>query len=567
MTLTAKPLCTVLASLALLAGCTSTPSSAAVWIVDPSSARASDTGPGNASTPLRSLAEAARRLQPGDTLRIARGVYREPLVLPRRAWNSSTRTVIERLGTGGEVLIKGSAILSGWQKSSQGVLSIALQTEPQQVFVGGRALAQIGGTIFGGFPEVANHELAALHQSQGGIWPARVKGDQSRLVEGSFHYNRASATLFVRSAVALVDGSNIEVSQTPHLLLADDVADLTIRNLSFEHSNTTTTSRRGAVAIKGSRVLVEGIKVRLADGKCLSLNADDSEVRRSSFDQCGQLGIGARGRNIAIRDNLVRNNNTRGFNKWWEAGGMKFTGDGGLRDSRVERNLVSANRGDGIWFDWGNEGNLIATNTTAFNSGFGIQYEASSRATIADNRSYGNGQRGIYVVDSHSVDIVHNFSAGNGLEGIAVVKERAAQGSGELDFRPFRIKVMGNLVAWNKGSALVLPGPEYTPNTDWNALVESGSMPARYSMGWPKVSGDRKTFTDWQRSFGADLSSRQYRAEPSPTVTNHLRSSSTAVAVPWAELKALTADYLVPAAVLNASTVASATGSGPGPRQ
>jgi parallel beta-helix repeat protein len=541
-----KPLVVIATVSSIVLGCASAPAEAAVWHVNPTHAKASDSGPGTPAVPLKTVAEAMRRIQPGDTVRLAAGTYREPILLPRRAWSATRATVVEGSGNPAAVVVKGSRVLGGWQASGPGRLALHLPQEPQQVFVAGRPLKQVGGTIFGGFPESPQHELARLHVSQGGIWPGRIAGDAQSLAEDSFHYDRRTQTLHVRSRTAAVDGRNVEVSVEPHLLLADEVDSLTIRNLTFEHSSTTTTSRRGAVALSGRRIVVERIAVRQADGKCLSLAADDSVIRRSSFDECGQLGIGARGRRVLVEANTVRSNNTRGFNKWWEAGGMKFVGAGGLQESRVRGNLVASNTGDGIWFDWGNRDNVVSGNISAFNSGFGIHYEASADATIADNRVYGNGQRGIYAPDSNGVAVLHNFVAANGLDGIALVKERKDVGSGDIDFRPFGNVVVGNLVAWNKGSAIVLPGPEYMAASDWNVLVESASAPARMSMGWPKSGRDRRALPDWMAAFGVDTNSRVHAAEPSAAVLQHLQRRTTALPVPWPEVRAFASGLRVP---------------------
>ncbi|MCW5604554.1 MAG: DUF1565 domain-containing protein, partial [Burkholderiales bacterium] len=92
---------------------------AAVRHVDPRHTAAQDAGEGGAERPYRTLAYAMKSLRPGDTLNIAPGTYRESLVFREIDWSGAPITI--RAAGKGEVLIKGSDIVTGWERVAAGL--------------------------------------------------------------------------------------------------------------------------------------------------------------------------------------------------------------------------------------------------------------------------------------------------------------------------------------------------------------------------------------------------------------------------------------------------------------
>ena len=74
-----------------------------------------DAGDGSASRPLRTISAAARLAQPGDVVTVHEGVYRER-VNPPRGGESDARRIVYRAAPGEKVEIKGSEIVTGWEK-------------------------------------------------------------------------------------------------------------------------------------------------------------------------------------------------------------------------------------------------------------------------------------------------------------------------------------------------------------------------------------------------------------------------------------------------------------------
>jgi len=473
-----------------------------------------------------SLSAAAAAMQPGDHLIIAAGIYRDAIVLPKQAWNSSTPTLIEGRG---RVVIDASDIVGNWI-ASDGLYSHDWPQETAQVSVDGVPLTQVGGTVFGGFPLDPSNSNKNILATSGGIWPGRHDGDATTMPDGSFFYDRSQKRLYIRMSGKDLNDRTVEVSVRAHGLLAQGVESLQIKNLSFLHGNTSPTGRDGLVSISGHNVTLDHVSVDFADSVGIELDGDDNVISNSSANHCGQLGIKGRGARMLLVGSETSYNNTRGFNKWWEAGGVKFVGNGGLSDSVVRDHVAIGNRGDGIWFDWGNPNNKIEHSISEYNTGFGIQYEASSGAHITGNRVIGNGQRGIFLPhSSHSV-VSGNLVAGNGMEGIAFVDEGRRDPSGKLDLRPIGDTVLQNVIAWN-GSALTVPAAPTDVVSDANLFIGQG-VQLRI---WSSWSHPFDSFPGWQQQTGLDLHSSQIVRSIDVTFADDVRTQRRDPDLKWLE--------------------------------
>ena len=483
-----------------------------VAIDDP---HAQDTGTGSATAPYKTLSYAMSQLRPGDHLTIAAGIYREALVLPTNIWTridaklinsgeinrldlvKANQTVIEGKG---EVLIKGSNLVTEWRDLGNGRFVKPWSEETQQVFIDDKPLLQIGGTIFDGFPNQQNHPLATLHKSQKGIWPGRREGDQHTMQDNSFYYHHATKALYLQTKLATLNGHTVEVSVRPILLSGQGVTDVTIKNLKFQHANTSTKLRSGMISMSGIRLTLDNMHVNQADSVGFALIGTDITLRNSSANQCGQLGILARGERMQLIHNETNDNNTRGFNKWWEAGGAKFVGNGGLQNSLLSEHTALRNMGDGIWFDWKNRNNIIKNSLSAYNAGFGIHYEASDQGHIVNNVVVANQQRGIYLSHSSKSLVAFNLVASNQMQGIAIIEESRRDPKGEFDFSAHSNNVFGNVIAWNAGS-VVLPTNIADNHSDNNVFIGDENH-TRSGLGW--INMFMATLEEWSNRTKQD---------------------------------------------------------------
>jgi parallel beta-helix repeat protein len=320
----------------------------------------------------------------------------------------------------------------------------------------------------------------------------------------------------------------VEVSTRAHSLLAQNVIGVQIKNLTFRHGNTSPTGRDAVVTVSGQNNVVDAVQILQCDSVGLEVDGDNNQIISSTADKCGQLGMKARGNNVKIVNSTTSYNNTRGFNKWWEAGGIKLTGNDGLINSVITGHTAIGNNGDGIWFDWGNQNNVIQNSLSQYNTGFGIQYEASSGAQIVGNRIIGNGQRGIYLPQSSNSVIRNNLIAGNALEGVAIIAESRTDPSGQLDLQPINNTVINNVFAWN-GYSLTVPGPGFSVAANGNLYVGKGVQ----LRNWDSWSLPFDNFALWKQHTGLDLQSEQVQLSINPSFASSVQSQQENPDLSW----------------------------------
>lgn len=483
------------------------PLHAATWFVAAEASAASDRNPGTEARPLKTIGEAMKRLRPGDTVEVGPGVYRETVIVPRLAAAADGSPTVIRAREPGRAIVRGSDVFGGWVPLGDGRHALEWRnTEPAQVFVDGQPLRQVGGTVFEGFPGRAGHELAGAHAKEGGIWPGRRSGDASSLAAGEFTFDAAARRLVLRPAAGGTAPAAVEVAVRAHVLLAEDATALHLVGLVFEHANTSATGRQGALKVFGRDNVVREVVIRHMDSIGLQFFGQGGRVLDSRIEDCGQMGLNARGRELLFAGNRFLRNNHRGFNKWWEAGGVKVIGGEGLHDSVFRDNVFAFNQGDGLWIDWMNTRIRIERNVAAFNTGFGIHYEASQRGVIEGNAAYGNGQHGIYLLESTDSRVERNVSVANGLDGIVIADGTRSRERPQLVPRGNR--VADNVVGWNDDLQLMLPEPAIATESDRNRFIaERAPLLVR---GWRSLTNrPAQGLEAWRSRTGLDLFSSE----------------------------------------------------------
>ena len=381
---------------------------AATYEVAQQNPQAGDDAPGTAERPWKTVSRAAEMARPGDVVVIHGGVYRERVVV--KTSGTAEAPIRFEAGLGEWVILTGADRLTGWRKSDETrpIYSVAWphkfipwnrsMTHPddeyhrvigrcEQVMVDGYLLRQVlaAGQLAPAtfFADVTNQTLF--------VWDASNRD-----------LNRTHAEASTRQEILRVEGDHVH-----------------LRGLRFRYA--ANMAQHGAVVLAGRHDTMEDCVVEAMNSSGATFQAEDLVVRRCVFRENGQLGFGAnRAHRLLFTECLVENNNTKGFDRGWEAGGDKLAL---CRDALLERSRFVRNRGNGIWFDIGNTNCTVRQCLIADNEDAGIFYEISFRLNAHDNVIVGNGfaatagawgaQAGISLSSSPGCVIERNVIAGN----------------------------------------------------------------------------------------------------------------------------------------------------------
>jgi len=402
--------------------------------------RASDSNPGTAGAPWKTVSKAAAEMLPGDTAVIHQGVYRE-WVNPARSGSPSAPIVFEA-AAGQTVVLTGAEVISGWVPVREHVWkkepwSYHFATHPnderhrligrcEQVIVDGRLLRQVERVedlAAGTFCAEVQREVLYL-------WLPRGDDPGRHLVEASVR--------------PVCFGPGWGRQPRHHIVLRG----LTIRFAA-------NMAQRGALFALGDGWLVEDCVVEWTNGSGISFRGDDVTLRRVRSHHNGQQGLGGGGRRFCLEEVTLDHNNLKGFDQDWEAGGTKIALG---RDGVVRRCRAVANRGVGIWFDIDVRDVLVEECFASDNARHGIYVEISGGLTIRNNLCVHNGTEdhwgsgGISLGESDHCIIENNTCVLNPT-GISLREQgprtcRSADG-GQATYHVHDVTVRRNICALN----------------------------------------------------------------------------------------------------------------------
>ncbi len=350
--------------------------SAATYEVAQHDPRSSDEGDGTKEHPWKTISNAAEKVGPGDKVIIREGVYREAVVV--KTSGTELAPILFEVGSGAHVIVTGADRLNGWQKADGGQPVYRVpwmhrfigwsknMTHPdddyhrligrcEQVVIDGYLLRQVleAGQLAPGtfFVDFTNQMLEA--------WGY-----------GNRDLNRVFVEASARPEVFRVEGDYVQ-----------------LRGLHFRFA--ANMAQHGAVVLAGGHDVLEDCTIEDMNSSGATFSGEQQIVRRCIFRDNGQLGFGANGaHDLLFTESLVENNNTKGFDRGWEAGGDKLVL---CRGAVLERSRFLRNRGAGIWFDIGNENCVVRQCLIADNEDSGIFDEISFGLHAHDNVIIGNG--------------------------------------------------------------------------------------------------------------------------------------------------------------------------------
>lgn len=418
-----------------------------------------DTYSGTSAAPFRTIAAAAAVAQPGDTITVREGIYRER-VDPPRGGASHDQRITYRAAEGETVVIKGSERIADWSHVQDDTWKARVPNaffgdhNPYNTEIAGDWFKPIGGkdrsyhtgsVYLDGhwLRESPNKEAVLAPAGESSLWFASVEAKTTTLYAQFPNANPNEALVEINVREAVVYPSRPGVNY------------ITVRGFTLEQAAPNwappTAEQVGLIGTHWSKGwIIEGNTIRYSSCTGLTLgkygDAYDNTgetakgyiatirralkkgwnretigshiVRDNRISHCEQAGIvGSMGGAFSlIEGNRIHDINLRGMLGGHEMAGIKLHGP---IDTLIRGNLIyrCGGRG-GIWLDWMSQGTRVTQNLLHGNPGRDLFMEVNHGPFLID--------RNIFLSDEAILDwsqggaYVHNLIAG----GVRLKHER-----------------------------------------------------------------------------------------------------------------------------------------------
>jgi hypothetical protein len=331
-----------------------------------------------ADSQVATVAQAATRLKPGDTVLIHGGIYREEVVIDKSG--EPNRPIAIHAAEGESVIITGADRITDWSQAP-GDERVYTTRWPHKFVAWNKSQAH---------PDDDYHRLIGrCEQVFIDGYPLRQVLERDKLSRGTFFADTEAQQLYIQPAgnqEITGDKAMVEASTRSRILTVKGDY-INVKGIRFRYA--ANHAQQGAVAFAGRHATVEACVFEYTNASGAEFTGQDITVRNCTFQHNGQIGFGAnRAHRLRIAGCTVRDNNIKGFDRGWEAGGDKICM---TRGAVIEDSTFIENRGNGIWFDIGNEDCEVHNCLIANNENAGIFYEISYGLHAHDNVIVGNG--------------------------------------------------------------------------------------------------------------------------------------------------------------------------------
>jgi len=318
---------------------------------------------------------------------------------------------------------------------------------------------------------------------------------RDELSRGTFFVDMPNSRLYVWAAnnreldTGRNGDSHVEAS-TRSTLWETKGAYVSVRGIQFRYA--ANQAQAGAVLLHGNGDEIEHCRFERMNSIGATFLAPDQVAAGCEFVDNGQMGWGANGADrLHMVNCLTEGNNTKGFDRGWEAGGNKTVLS---RHVLLDHCRFVRNRGNGIWFDIGNEDAEVRNCLIADNEDAGIFYEISFGLHAHDNVITGNGfadnsgawgaEAGICLSSSPGCMIERNLLVGN-KEGFDFREQDrttprigAPPGGREQPVWNHNETIRNNIIAYNR-DAQTWGWFDTRDQRHWPRALQTGGRPPR----------------------------------------------------------------------------------------
>ncbi len=363
-----------------------------------------DQNPGSLENPFLTIGKAAAVAQPGDTVTVHAGTYRE-WVQPARSGGDENSRIVYRAAAGEEVLVKGSEQITSWVHEGDGVWMVELPNRffgdynPYALNISGGWLLygqwlHRGDVYLDGEAFCEQKSLEEVKQRKQS-WRCHTDENSTTIWAnfGKANPNTQLAEINVRESVFMPAETGLKYITVDGFHLLHSAENWQPPGLPVQMG--TIGPRMGRHWIIENCTIANARCVGISLGHAPGVNYDDIDafgahiVRNNVIRRCGEAGIaGQKGATrCLIAGNLIEDTNYRKEFGGWETAAIKFheSVDTVIRGNLIRGVYYQQYGAFGIWMDWGNQGTRISGNIIYDTQAANVFLEMNHGAILVDN--------------------------------------------------------------------------------------------------------------------------------------------------------------------------------------